>query len=162
MEKQRFIEAGQISNTHGVRGELKLQVWLDSPQYMQRFPCLYIDGAPYALRSSRVHKGFLLCTLEGVDDVNAAMALKGKTVYIDRADAKLPEGGYFLQDLLGARVENEQGEPVGTLTEVLERPASLIYVVKGEREHLIPAVPEFVKSVDVDAGRIVVHLIEGM
>ena len=162
MEKQQYIEAGRITNTHGVAGEVKIEVWLDSPQFMKRFPRIYIDGRPLALRSARVHKQFLLCALEGVEDVNAAMTLKGKTVYIDRGDAKLPAGAYFLQDLIGAQVVDEQGKEIGVLTEVMERPASNIYVVKGETEHLIPAVPEFIMSTDIEAGRITVRLIEGM
>ena len=162
MGKQQYIEAGQIVNTHGVAGEVKIQVWLDSPQFMKRFKRLFLDGQERRVSSARVHKDFLLATLKGVEDVNAAMALKGKTVYIDRADAALPRGAYFLQDLIGAQVVDEQGASVGVLTEVLERPASNIYVVKGETEHLIPAVPEFVMSTDAEAGRIVVRLIEGM
>ncbi len=162
MGKQQYIEAGQIANTHGVAGELKIQVWLDSPEFMKRFRRLYIDGKAYSVHAARVHKAFLLVLLEGVEDVNAAMPFKGKTVFIDRDDANLPPGGYFLQDLLGARVEDEQGRAIGTLSQILERPASLIYVVQGEREHWIPAVPEFVLEKNVDEGRIVVRLIEGM
>ena len=109
MEKQQYIEAGRISNTHGVAGEVKIEVWLDSPQFMKRFPRIFIDGKAYTVRTARVHKNFLLCALEGVEDVNAAMTLKGKTVYVDRADARLPRGSYFLQDIIGARVEDENG-----------------------------------------------------
>ena len=77
-------------------------------------------------------------------------------------DAKLPEGSYFLQDILGARVVDEQGKEIGRLAEVLERPASRIYVVQGETEHLIPAVPEFILKIDAEAGVVTVRLIEGM
>jgi len=162
MGKQQYIEAGRIVNTHGVAGEVKIEVWLDSPQFMKRFKRLYIGGTAFAVRAARVHKSFLLCALEGVEDVNAAMALKGRTVYIDRADAALPAGAFFLQDLIGARVVDEQGDEIGVLTEILERPASNIYVVQGEQEHWIPAVPEFIMSTDADAGVITVRLIEGM
>ena len=92
MEKQQYIEAGKIVNTHGVRGEVKIQVWLDSPEFMRRFKTLYIDSKPVRLLSSRAHKGFLIDMLDGVEDINAAMSLKNKTVYIDRADAKLKKG----------------------------------------------------------------------
>ena len=90
------------------------------------------------------------------------MALKGRTAMIARADAPLPRGGYFIQDVLGASVVDEQGNEIGKLTDVLERPASNIYVVEGETEHLIPAVPEFIRSTDAEAGVITVRLIEGM
>ena len=160
--KERYIEAGQIVNTHGVRGEVKLQPWTDSAEFLARFRTLYIDGAAVRVRSSRVHKGMVLALLEGVEDVNAAMRLKGRTVYIDREDAKLPRGGYFIQDIIGAEVITEDGEGIGRLEEVIDAPASMVYVVRGERERLIPAVPEFILKTDADAGVITVRLIEGM
>lgn len=162
MEKQQYIEAGKIVNTHGVRGEVKIQVWLDSPEFMRRFKTLYIDSKPVRLVSSRAHKGFLIAMLEGVEDINAAMSLKNKTVYIDRADAKLKKGEYFLCDIIGLRVETENGELVGTLEDILETPASSVYIVRGEAEHMIPAVPEFVLKTDAENGIITVRLIEGM
>ena len=162
MEKKQYIEAGRIVNTHGVAGEVKIEVWLDSPQFLKSFKRCFIDRREVKLLSARVHKGFLIVKLEGVEDVNAAMALKGKTVHILRADARLPKGAYFLQDIIGAKVQDEQGREIGVLTEVLERPASNIYVVQGAQEHLIPAVPEFILSTDPEAGVITVRLIEGM
>ena len=162
MEKQRMIPAGRVVNTHGVAGEVKIEVWLDSPQFLRRFPRVFFGAAPRKVQSARVHKGFLLVKLEGVDDVNAAMALKGLEITVDREDVRLPRGAYFLQDIIGALVVDEQGREIGRLTDVLERPASNIYVVQGESKHLIPAVPEFILNTDADAGVITVHLIEGM
>lgn len=162
MDKQRFIEAGKIVNTHGVRGEVKIQVWLDSPEFMKKFKTVYIDEKPVKMLSARPHKDMLIASLEGIDDVNAAMCLKNKTVYIDRKDARLPRGTYFLQDIMGAAVIDEDGNEVGKLVDIMETPASAIYVVRGETEHLIPAVPEFVLKTDADRGIIKVHLIEGM
>ena len=162
MGKSAFIEAGRIVNTHGVAGEVKIEVWLDSPQFLRRCGRVFVNGTERKLLSARVQKSFLLAKLEGVEDLNAAMALKGRVLEIAREDAPLPEGGYFLQDILGARVLDEQGAEIGLLTEVLERPASLIYVVQGQTEHLIPAVPEFIRNVDAEKGIITVHLIEGM
>ena len=162
MEKKQYIEAGRIVNTHGVAGEVKIEVWLDSPQFLKSFKRCFIDRREVRLLSARVHKGFLIVKLEGVEDVNAAMALKGRTVFIDRADARLPKGAFFLQDIIGAAVVDESGSEIGKLVDVMETPASNVYVVKGEREHLIPAVPEFILSTDADNGIITVHLIEGM
>ena len=162
MEKQEYIEAGRISNTHGVAGEVKIEVWLDSPQFMKKCGRIFAEGKEYKIVSAKIHKGSLIAKLEGIEDVNAAMSLKGKTAYILRSDAKLPEGGYFIQDIIGAIVRDEQGREIGRLREVLERPASNIYVVQGEEEHLIPAVPEFIMSTDPEAGVISVRLMEGM
>lgn len=164
MRKQNEIEAGRIVNTHGVRGEVKIEVWLDSPEYLNTFPRIFVREREFRLLSGRVWKRFLIAALEGVDDINAAMPLKGQTVFVAREDAGLGEGEYFLQDIIGAEVFTEDGRRIGTLTEILERPASAVYIVRGDdgSEHLIPAVDEFILETDAEAGRITVHLIEGM
>ena len=162
--KQRFLEAGQIVNTHGIRGEVKIVPWCDSPEFLCGFDTLYIDEAPIRLRAARPHKGNVLAALEGVDTVEGAMALKGKTVHIDRADVTLPEGRHFLADLIGLRVvDADSGAELGVLTEVLTPPAHQVYVVKGPQgERLIPAVEEFIVETNVDGGYLRVRLIEGM
>lgn len=163
MEKKAFIEAGRIVNTHGVQGEVKIEVWLDSPQFFKSFKRIYTAGGEeLKVLSAKTHKGFVIAKLQGIEDINAAMRLKGKDVSIRREDAALPKGGFFLQDIIGAKVVDDSGNEIGVLTEIMERPASNIYVVKGESEHLIPAVPEFVMSTDAENGIITVRLIEGM
>ena len=96
--------------------------------------------------SARVHKGFVIARLEGIDDMNAAMALKGTDISIAREDAHLSDGAYFLSDIIGSRVVDEEGREIGTLEEIEETPSAPLYTVHGEREHLIPAVPEFIRS----------------
>lgn len=162
MEKKQYIEAGRIVNTHGVRGEVKIEVWLDSAEFLRSFKRVFAGEHELKIESAFVHKGFLIAKIEGVDDVNAAMTLKGREISILRTDAKLPKGAFFISDIIGAEVVTEDGAEVGRLVDVLERPASNIYVVKGETEHLIPAVPEFVMSTDAENGIITVRLIEGM
>lgn len=158
-----YLEAGRIINTHGVRGEVKIEVWLDSPRFLKSFKRFALDsGEELKVLDAKIHKDFVIARLEGVDDVNAAMRLKGKTLFVRREDAALPKGAFFLQDIINARVVDESGAEIGTLVDIIETPASNVYVVKGATEHLIPAVPEFVKKTDPDAGIITVHLIEGM
>ena len=160
--KEDFLEAGKIINTFGVRGEVKLEPWCDSAEFLRPFKTLYIDGEPRRVLSSRVHKGMLIVHFEGTDDVNAAMLLKNKLVHFARKDAKLPKGRFFISDLLGSEVVTESGESVGRLTDVLEMPAGQIYIVQGKEEHQIPAVPEFILDINAEEKRIRVHLIEGM
>ena len=162
MKQEKYLEAGKIVNTHGIRGEVKIDPWADSPDFLKRFKTIYIDSAPVAVQSARVHGAFVIAKLEGVDDVNAAMALKNRVVFIDRADVRLPKGRFFIADIIGARVVSDEGDVLGELADVMEMPAQNIYVVRGEREILIPDVPEFIKSIDADSGVITVHLIEGM
>ena len=162
MEKQSFIDAGKIVNTHGVRGEVRIEVWLDSPAMLKRCGRVFLGGEERKLLSAREHKGFLIAQIEGVSDVNAAQALKNRVLQIARADARLPRGAYFLQDIVGASVVDESGAEIGKLAEVLELPGQRVYVVRGETEHLIPAVPAFILNTDAEAGRITVRLIGGM
>jgi len=160
--KKRFLEAGRIVNTHGIRGEVKIEPWADEAAFLTRFKRFYLDGAPVNVRSCRVQKGMAVASLAGVDDINAAMALRDKVVFIDRADACLPEGTVFVQDLIGARVVDEAGKELGILEDVMAEPAASVFVVKGEREILIPDVPAFVLKKDADGGVVTVRLLEGM
>lgn len=161
--KNRFLEAGQIVNTHGIRGEVKIVPWCDSPEFLLQFDTLYLDGRPVNVLEARVHKGNVLARLEGVEDVNAAMVLKGRTVFIDRTGVELPEGRHFIADLIGLNVvDADSGEALGVVADVLTPPAHEVYVVKGEHEYLIPAVDEFVIETNVEGGYIRVRLIEGM
>jgi 16S rRNA processing protein RimM len=161
--KQAFLEAGQIVNTFGVKGEVKIMPWCDSAEFLLPFRTLYIDKAPRRVIYSRVHKDMLIVLFEGVEDLNAAMALKNKVVTFARADAKLPEGRFFIADILGSEVLDETGRAVGRLTDVLELPAGQVYVVEGEDgEHTIPNRSEFILDVNADEGVIRVHMIEGM
>lgn len=160
--KKEFLECGKIVNTHGIRGEVKIVPWADSPEFLCDLPTLYIDGKAVTVRSARVHKGNVIALLAGVDDVNAAILLKNKVVSMARKDAILPEGAFFLEDIIGLNVIDENGNQLGILEEVLSPSIQQIYVIKGERELMIPAVPEFILETNVDDGYIKVRLIEGM
>ena len=161
--KNRFLEAGQIVNTHGIQGEVKIVPWCDSPEFLCRFDTLYLGERPVKVRSARIHKGNVLALLEGVDDVNAAMALKGRTVCIDRTGVVLPEGRHFIADLIGLRVlDADSGAELGAVIDVLTPPAHEVYVVRGEHDYMIPAVDEFLVETNVEEGYLKVRLTEGM
>jgi 16S rRNA processing protein RimM len=161
--KNRFLEAGKIVNTHGVHGEVKLVPWCDSPEFMLDFSKLYLNEAPLHVLSSKVHKGNLILHLEGIDDVESAMRLVGSVLFIDREDAELPEGRIFQADLIGLEVRSaSDGRVLGTLIDVLDLPAHPVYVVRGEKEYLIPAVEEFLVETNPEGGYLRVRLIEGM
>lgn len=159
--KKQFLEAGEIVSTHGVQGEVKILPWCDGPEFLKGFSTLYIDGNAYEVVQSRVHKTMLLCKLRGVEDMNAAQAMKGKRVSIDRSAAEIPEGRVFIADLIGLPVY-AGGQEIGTLRDVYTGPANDVYVVKGQREYMIPAVSEFLEDVNIDEGYIKVKLLKGM
>lgn len=154
-----FIEAGEIVNTHGVRGEIKMLPWLDSPEDMRGFTRCRIGGKDYAITACRVQNTCNLLKLEGVDTMEAAQALRGKTVTLYRED--MDEDVIFAGDLIGMEVFS-QAERIGELTQVLDYPGNQVYVVKGEREYMLPAVKEFILSTDLEGNRMEVKLLEGM
>ena len=162
--KLEMIKIGRIVNAHGIRGELRVQPYRQDPHFLTRFKTFYIKGEAVKPTACHVHKSLVLMKFPGVDDMNAALALKEKVLYVRREDAKLPEGECFDDELLGMEVvRDDNGEVLGTLAEITEYPAHDVYTIRGKKDILLPAVPDvFIKSVDLEANRMVVHLLEGM
>jgi 16S rRNA processing protein RimM len=158
-----LIQAGVITTTHGVRGEIRVNPWANSPAFLLSFDRVFIDGRPYEVVASRVHKNIVIMALAGINSVEEAEPLKGKVLWIARNDAELEEGEHFIVDLIGLdAVEEETGQRLGKITDILTLSAQNVYVIRGTREILVPAVPEFVRAIDVEGGKIVFRLIEGM
>jgi 16S rRNA processing protein RimM len=160
--RKQYLEAGVITATHGIRGAVRIQPWCDDPGFLCGFGRFFIDSREIKVISAAVHKTIVICTLEGVDDMEAAIRLKGKVISINRDDAEIEEGRYFIQDLIGITVTDRNLGELGKITDVMTMPANDVYVVEGEKKYLIPAVPEFVKKMDPDAGVAEVEIIEGM
>ncbi len=166
MPQKQYLEVGQVTGTHGVMGEVRVQPWADSPEFLCGFRTLYVDDScwPIKVERARVHKNMAIIKFEGITDVPSATAMRNAVLHIDRADAHLPEGAFFIADLIGAEVRNAAtGEVLGRLAEVLNLPASDVYVVRGgEREWMIPAVPAFIAETNVQEGYVLVNVIEGL
>jgi 16S rRNA processing protein RimM len=161
--KAELIETGKIVNTFGNRGEVRILPWADSPDFLTGFEHFYIDGMPVKVLSARVQKGCVIATLEGVVDIDDAIRMKNKIIKIKKDDVKLKEGSYFITDLIGLEViDNETGETLGTLSDILSLPSNNVYVIKGKREILVPAVPEFIIETNLDEGYVRIRLIEGL
>lgn len=157
--KLQFLEAGEIVTTHGVRGEVKVLPWADSPEFLLDFKRVLIGTKEYKVQQCRVQKSCNLVKLAGVDSMEDAQLLRGKIVQVYREDA--PEGLIFAAELEGIDVYAEN-VLIGQLTEVLDYPGNKVYVVKGEHEYMIPAVKAYILSTDLDGNRMDVRLIEGM
>ena len=161
--EQTYMEIGTIVNTHGVRGELKLLPRGVDAEMLAACRTFYVDGRAVTSRSARVHKGCLLFRLEGVPDLDAALAYKGKAVSVRRADLTLPEGVYLPAELLGMAVlDAETGEALGRIAEVMPYPGQDVYLVKGEKEFMVPAVPAFIAEIDLRADTMRIHVWEGL
>ena len=157
--KLQYLQAGQIVTTHGVRGEMKILPWADSPDFLLDFERVRIDGKEYKVESCRIQKSCNLLKLAGIDTMEAAQAMHGKTLEIYREDAD-PEL-IFAAELIGMEVYQEEAM-IGKVVDVLDYPGNKVYVVKGEKEYMIPAVKAFVLSTDMESNRMQVKLIEGM
>ena len=157
--KLEYIEAGEIVTTHGVRGEVKVLPWVDSPDFLLDFNRVRIAGKDYIVDSCRVQKTCNLMQLQGIDTVEQAQGLRGKIVEIYRCD--VPEGLIFAAELIGFQVFAD-GEMIGKIIDVLDYPGNKVYVVKGDYEYMFPAVKEFVLSTDMENEVMQVRVIEGM
>ena len=166
MPQKPFLEAGQIVGTHGVRGETRVQPWCDSAQQFAGFKTLYWDkdGKNPVKIKARAHKQMALVTLEGVETMEAAAALRGRILYVSRRDLKLPKGHYLVQDLIGLRVEDvDTGDVYGTLTDVSQTGANAVYHMDTPKgEVLIPAIPSIVISVDTVADVMKIRPMKGL
>ena len=157
--KLQFVEAGEIVTTHGVKGEVKVLPWVDSPDILCEFDRCRIDGREYDMESVRIQKTCNLVKLKGVDTMEAAQALRGKTVELYRED--IDDEVIFAAELIGVEVFCD-GELLGKIIDVLDYPGNSVYVVKGEHEYMIPAVKQFVLSTDLEQNCMQVAIIEGM
>ena len=157
--KLQFVEAGEIVTTHGVKGEVKVLCWLDDPEMLCEFDRCRIAGKDYTIEQCRVQKTCNLVKLFGVDTMEAAQSMRGKTIELYRED--IDDEVIFAAELIGVEVFSE-GVSIGKIKDVLDYPGNSVYVVKGEHEYMIPAVNQFILSTDVDGNRMDVKLIEGM
>lgn len=157
--KLPYIEAGEIVTTHGVRGEVKVLSWLDSPEMLCEFDRCRISGREYIMDSVRVQKTCNLVKLRGVDTMEDAQKLRGKTMELYRED--ISDELIFAAELVDVEVYAD-GACIGKIKEVLDYPGNSVYVVQGEREYLIPAVKEFILSTDLERNQMQVKLLKGM
>ena len=154
-----FVEAGEIVNVHGLRGEVKVLCWLDDPEMLCEFDRCRIAGKEYEMDQVRVQKTCNLVKLSGIDTVEEAQKLRGKKLELYRED--IDEEVIFAAELIGMEVFAE-GKRIGKIKEVLDYPGNSVYVVKGQYEYMIPAVSQFILDTNMEENTMQVKLIEGM
>ena len=164
--KKQYLETGKIVNVHGLKGEVKVYPWCDSPEVLCQFDVLYTNKGtvPMEVQSSRIQKNMVLIKFKGIDTIEQAEELKNKVLYIDREDVELEEGTYFIQDLIGLQVfDADTNEYYGVLSDVLETGANDVYTIKNEelhKEFLIHAIPDVVVSTDIKGNRMTIRPLE--
>lgn len=163
--KKNILEIGKVVNTHGIRGEFKIQPWCDDPVIFDELEYIYIGGKKYNIKRSRFHKTCEIVAVEGIDNINDAELLKNKTVTVEREMlGELPEGTYYIADIIGLAVKTAGGECLGKVSQVISTGSNDVYEVEreGKKPLLLPVIDDVVRDVDIDGGCITVVLIPGL
>lgn len=165
--KKQYLDSGKIVGTHGIKGEVRIEPWCDSPEFLCAFKKLYLDesGQTFIEVKSRPHKNITLAKIKGVDTIEEAEKFRGKIVYINRNDITLDEGVNFVQDLIGLEVKDaENGTVYGKITDVLRTGANDVYEItdSNNKKYLAPVIDEVVEEINVDGGFVLIHPMKGI
>lgn len=162
-----YLEIGKIVTVHGLRGDVKVQPWCDSPEFLCAFPVLYLgkEKKEVEVIDARVQKNMAVLRLGGYETVEQAETLRNQMLYLHREDVELEDGTYFVQDLMGLEVlDADSGVSYGILKDVLQTGANDVYVVQPEdgKEVLIPAIPDVIVETNLEEGCMKIRPLEGL
>ena len=164
---KKYLEIGKINNTHGVRGEMKLQLWCDGIDYLKQLKRLYLDSEgkkEVKLISAREQKNLAIIKLEGIDSIEKAEELKGKVLYCDREDAVIEDGANYIADLIGCYVVDiDTEEEYGRVVDVVNYGSCDMYDIEAGGKHtLIPAIEDVVKEINTEYQVIKIKRMKGL
>lgn len=160
------MEAGKIVGTHGVRGMVRIQPWSDDPAFLTKFKHFYLEGGKHRITVLKAvpHGNVLLAEIDGVDSISAAEDYRGKIIYIKRNDTSLPQGRYFISEIIGSRVfDADSGTLLGILTDVSTTGANDVWhITRRDREYLIPAIDDVIVSVNIQSDEVTIRPLKGI
>ena len=165
MARPERLLIGRVAGAFGVHGELKVLIETDFPERFSQLKRVFVGGVEHEAESARLHHGIALLKLRGIDDASRALEFQKDDVEVALEDAVvLPAGRYFVYQIEGLRVETVSGEDLGVIGAVWQTGANDVYQVLSpdKKELLLPAIPQVIKSVDLDRGLIIVELLEGL
>lgn len=164
-----LLQVGVITSTHGVRGEVKVFPTTDDPTRFKKLKNVVLDTGKEMIdlevAGVKFFKNMVIVKFKGIDNINDVEKYRQKSLYVTRENAvKLKKNEYFIADLIGLVAKSDEGEDLGTLSDVLQTGANDVYVLskEGSDDILLPAIRECVKEVDLDNGEITVHLLPGL
>jgi 16S rRNA processing protein RimM len=161
-----YLSVGFLRRPHGVRGEIVMDLHTDFPERMKKGRKLFVgeEHQPVTLTNVRPHQSGLLVKFKDVDTPEDAGLYRNQWVYVQTKDVPLPEGQHYKHELLGLKVVDEEGNPLGELVEIMETGANDVYVVKDNlgKEILLPAIPSVILDLNIGRGFLRVHLLEGL
>ena len=164
-----LLEIGKIVNTHGLKGEVKIVPWTDSPEDFEGISEVFVkiksEYKPLTVKSVRYQKNNLIVKFNEISDIDEALVYKTAVVYADRDElGELEDGVYYIVDLIGLEVIEDTGDKIGVISDVFNTGANDIYEVKrdGKRNLLLPVIDSVVKEVNIEGGYVTVHMMEGL
>ena len=163
-----LLEIGQIVNTYGIKGFIKVVPFVDYKEQFKDFHKIYIDlnkkNEEFFIEQVKFSKDLVLLKLKGIETIEQAEMFRNQYIKIERKDIKLEEGAHFIVDLLGLEVYTEEGTLLGNIKEVLQPGCNDVYIIKNSenKEILIPVIPEVVKKIDIENHKVIVHLLDGL
>lgn len=164
--KKDFLEIGKIVGTHGVRGMIRIQPWSDNGDFLTKFKNFYLENGKTKIEMDKItpHGNVVISAIKGVNTIEDAEKLRNQILYIKRSDAKLPAGRYFVSEIIGSKViDSETDEQIGILTDVSQTGANDVWhIKKGEKEYLVPAIPDVVIDVDVNNDVVKIKPLKGI
>lgn len=165
--KKQYLDTGKIVGTHGIKGEVRIEPWCDSPQFLSEFKKLYLDdkGETFIEVKSRPHKNITLAKIKGIETVEQAEKFRGKVVYINRDDIILEDGVNFVQDLIGLEVRDADNSTVyGKITDVLRTGANDVYEItdSNNKKYLAPVIDDVIIERNIDNGYVLIRPMKGI
>jgi len=164
-----MLQVGVIASTHGVRGEVKVFPTTDDAKRFKRLKEVILDTGKeritLEIEGVKFFKQFVILKFKGIDNIDDVQKYRQKSIYVTRQNAvRLGRDEYFIADLMGLRVVDEEGQELGVLKEVMETGANDVYVIEmtDGRELLLPAIKQCVLQVSVEEGFVKVHILEGL
>ena len=158
------LEVGQIVNTFGINGFIKVKPLTDDITRYDNLKNVYIKDSKYEIEQVKYHKDMVLLKFKGIDKIEQAEPLRNLYIEIDRKDGILEDGAYYIVDLIGLTVITDENVILGKLDDVFNTGSNDIYVVKDDKgkQLLLPAIKDVVKKIDIEEGKMIVHLIKGL
>lgn len=166
---EQLLQVGVISSTHGIRGEVKVFPTTDDPDRFRKLKQVILDTGreqkSLEIEGVKFFKQFVILKFKGIDNINDIEKYKGKSLYVTREHAvKLKKDEYFIADLIGMTVTEEDGTTLGTVCDVLQTGANDVYAVAlaDGGEVLLPAIKDCILSVDMEKREMQVHVLDGL
>lgn len=161
---QDKFEVGKIVNTFGIKGEVKVNLYTEDISNFKTNNKVYVNDKEMQVENSRLQKNMLILKLKGIDNMNDAEDLRGSIIKVNRSKNELPEGTYYIADLIGLDVYTEDGSLLGKVIDIYNTGANDIYTVKTQdgKEILLPAIKDVIKQVDIKNEKIIVHILKGL